>query len=87
MAGFVLGGVREDGREGMDFFQLVIRNDHEEKEMTLSDGEEVIIGWLPFEGGEGVGGLFEEASDCVRCHVVIAGFFSQTRKVWNLFAN
>ena len=49
---------------------MVIRNDHEKREKTLSDGKEVIIGWLPFEGGEGVGGLFEETGDCVRGHVV-----------------
>ena len=69
MFSFVLGGLREDGREGVDSFQLVIRNDHEEREKTLSDDQEVFIGWLPFERGEGVGGLFEEAGDCVRGHV------------------
>ena len=53
----------------MASFQLVIRNDHEEREKTLLDGEVVIIGWLPFKGGEGVGGFFEEAGDCVRRHV------------------
>jgi hypothetical protein len=59
MGGFLLGGICEDGHEGMDFFQLVVRNYHEEREKTLLDGKEVIIGWLPFKGGEGVGGLFE----------------------------
>ncbi len=74
----------------MDSFQLVIRNYHEEREKTLLDGEEVIIGWLPFQGGEGVRGLFEEAGDCVRRHVVIQleffrelgkfGIYLQTRE-------
>ncbi len=43
--------------------------------MTMSSGRrvsqmalEVIIRWLPFKGGEGVMGLFEEASDRVGCH-------------------
>ena len=69
MVGFVLGGIRKDGHEGMDSIQLVIGNDHEESEKTLLDGKEVIINWLPFEGGEGDGGLFEEVDDCVRHHV------------------
>jgi len=31
MFGFVLDGVRDDGREGVDAIQLVIGNDHEER--------------------------------------------------------
>ncbi len=42
--GFVLGSLNQDGREGMDTFQLVIRNDHEKGEKGLLDGEEVVIG-------------------------------------------
>jgi hypothetical protein len=68
MFGFVLDGVREDGREGMDAIQLVIGNDHEERQNTLSDGEEIVIRWFPFEGGKGVVCLFEEAGDGVRRH-------------------
>ena len=30
MFGFVLDGLREDGREGVDSIQLVVGNDHEE---------------------------------------------------------
>ena len=37
----------------------------------VSEGEEVIIGWLPFVGGEVVRGLFEEAGDWVRHHVAM----------------
>jgi len=69
MVSLVLGGLREDGHEGMNTLQLIIINDHEDRDKLLSDDEEVIIGWLPFEGGEGVSGLFEKAGDCVRRHV------------------
>jgi len=71
MVGLVIGGLREDGREGMNTLQLVIINDHEDRDKLLSDGEEVIIGWLSFEGGEGVRGLFEEVGDCIRLHVAM----------------
>jgi len=63
MISFVLGGLHEDGREGVDSFQLVVRNDHEEREKTLLDGKEVIIGWFPFKRGKGAVCLFEEAGD------------------------
>ena len=69
MFSFVLGSLREDGREGVDSFPLVVRNDHEEKEKTLLDGKEVVIGWFPFKRGKGVICLFEEAGDGVRHHV------------------
>jgi len=71
MVGLVLGGIREDGHYGMNnTLQLVIINDHEDRDKLLLDGEEVIISWLPFEGGEGRG-LFEEAGDCARRHVAM----------------
>ena len=35
---FVLGGLREDSREGMDAFQLIIWNDHEEGKKRFPDG-------------------------------------------------
>ena len=54
MFSFVLGGLREDGREGVDSFQLVVRIDHEEREKTLLDGKEIVIGWFPFKRGKGV---------------------------------
>ncbi len=44
---------------------MVIWDDHEKREKGLPDGKQVVVGWLPFEGGEGVLGLFEEAADCV----------------------
>jgi hypothetical protein len=49
---FVLGGVREDSRERMDAVQLVIGDDHEERQNTLSDGEEIVVRWFPFERGK-----------------------------------
>jgi hypothetical protein len=33
---------------------LVIWDDHEKGEKGLPDGEQVVIGWLHFKGGEGV---------------------------------
>ena len=69
MVGLVLGDLCEDGHEGMNTLQLVIINDHEDRDKLLSDGEEVIIGWLPVKGREGVRGLFDEAGDSVRRHV------------------
>jgi len=56
--GFVLGGVRENSREQMDAVQLIIRDDHEERQNTLSDGEEIVVRWFPFERGKGVVRLF-----------------------------
>ena len=52
----------------VDSFQLVVRNDHEERKKTLLDGKEVIIGWFPFKRGKGVVCLFEETGDGVRHH-------------------
>ena len=65
----VLGSVREDSRERMDAVQLVIGDDHEERQNTLSDGEEIIVRWFPFEGGKGIIGLFEEAGDGIGQHL------------------
>jgi hypothetical protein len=47
---------------------LVIGDDHEERKNALSDGEEIVIRWFPFEGGKGIVGLFEEAGAGVRRH-------------------
>ncbi len=69
MVGFVLDSLGENGREGVNPIQLVIGDDHEQWEKGFLDGQEVIVGQLPFEGGEGVMGLFEEASDRIEHHV------------------
>ena len=66
--GFVLGGVREDSRERMDAVQLIIGDDHEERQNTLLDGKEIVVQWFPVERGKGVVGLFEEAGDGVWGH-------------------
>jgi hypothetical protein len=50
----------------MDAVQLVIGDDHEERQNTLSDGKEIVICWFPLERGKGVVRLFEEAGDGVR---------------------
>jgi hypothetical protein len=68
MVGFVLGGLCKDGHEGMDSQSLVIWNDHENGEKGLPDGKQVVVGWLPFNGGEGIVGLFEKMGDCVSVH-------------------
>ncbi len=47
---------------------MFIWDDHEKEEKGLPDGKQVIVGWLPFKGGEGVVGLFEEAGDCISIH-------------------
>jgi hypothetical protein len=38
MFSFVLGGLREDGRERMEAIQLIIGNDHEEGKKHFLDG-------------------------------------------------
>jgi hypothetical protein len=62
MAGFVLDSLGEDGCEGVNPVQLVVGDDHKKEGKGLPDGKQVIAGQLPFEGGEGVMGLFEEVS-------------------------
>jgi hypothetical protein len=52
MVGFVLGGLSEDGHKGMGSPQLVVGDDHEERKKCPLDGEQVVVGLFPFEGGE-----------------------------------
>jgi hypothetical protein len=54
MVGFVLDSLGEDSCEGVSSIQLVIGDDHEQWEKGFTDGQEVIVGWRPFEGGEGI---------------------------------
>jgi hypothetical protein len=81
VVGFILGGLGEDGHEGVNTVQLVIGDDHEKGDKGLPDGKQVVIRWLPFKGGRGVMSLFEEVGDCVRYHFgclsVLLGFRSQ----------
>jgi hypothetical protein len=48
--------------------ELIVGDYLEEGEDGLPDHKKVIVGWLPFKGGKGVVGLFEEASDCIGHH-------------------
>ena len=64
MVGFVLGGLGEDGREGMGSLQLVIGNDHEGRRVIQMESRLLSVGFSS-TGGEGAIGLFEEAGDCV----------------------
>jgi hypothetical protein len=63
MFGFLLDGLREDGREGVDSIQLIIWNDHEEGKECFPDGKQIVICWFPFKRGKGVIRLFEETGD------------------------
>ncbi len=60
---------------------MVIWDDHEKGEKGLSDGKQVFVGWLPFEGGEGVIGLFEEGGDCVSIFDGIAMMMIKTMEL------
>jgi hypothetical protein len=81
MVSFVLDSLGEDGREGVNLIQLVVGDDHEQWEKGFLDGQEVFVGWLPFEGGEEVMGLFEKASDRVGHHVGLLCFRCQAGAV------
>jgi hypothetical protein len=71
MVNFVLGGLREDGREGMDSLQLVIRDDHEEGgRVSLIASRSLSVGF-PLSGGGGVVRLFEETVVFVGVHFLV----------------
>ena len=86
MVGFVLGGLCEDGHEGIGSLQLVVGNDHEEGKKSPPDSEQVIISWFPFKRGKGVVGLFEEAGDVVGRHfwLIAANNYLRMRGVFVL---
>ncbi len=50
MVGFVLDSLGEDGRKGKTPIQLILGKNHEKGKKGLLDGEQVIVGRLPFEG-------------------------------------
>ena len=84
MVALVFGGVSEDGHKGVNSAQLVVGDDHEERQQCPSDGEQVVVGWFPFEGEKGVIGLFEEAGDGVGryCwYTAVARDYSRARGV------
>ncbi len=74
MVGGIPRGIREDGREGMEPPKLIVGDHHEEGEDRLPDRKEIVIHWLPFEGGEGIVCLFEEERDGVRRYMLIVAF-------------
>jgi hypothetical protein len=85
MVGFVFGGFGENGHKGVNSAQLVVGDDHEERKQCPPDGEQVVVGWFPFEGGKGVIGLFEEAGDGVGRHfwlIVVMNNYSRARGVF-----
>ena len=59
----------------MDPSDSVERDDHQNGEESLSDGEEVIVSWFPLDGREIVERLFEEESDGVGTHGCLGRFF------------
>ncbi len=54
MVGFVLGGLVEDGHEGVHSIKLIVGDHHEEGEDGFPDCKKVIIGQRSIKGGEGV---------------------------------
>jgi hypothetical protein len=71
MVNFVLGGLCEDGREGMDSLQLVIRDDHEEGgRVSLIASRSLSVGF-PLSGGGGVVRLFEVTVVFVGVHFLV----------------
>jgi hypothetical protein len=81
MVGFILDSLGEDGCEGANSAQLVVGDNHEQWEKGFPDGQKVIVGWLPFKGGGGIMGLFEEVSDRVGHHVRLLCFRCQAGAV------
>ncbi len=66
--GFVLDGLREDGRKGMYHIQEIVGDHHEDGEEGLLDCKQVVVGRLPFNGEEGVVHLLKKERDCIGCH-------------------
>jgi hypothetical protein len=69
----------------MNSAQLVVGDDHEERKQCPLDGEQVVVGWFPFEGEKGVIGLFEEVGDGDGRHIwliVVKNNYSRVRGVF-----
>ena len=52
MVGYLLGSLCREGHEGMNPFQLVIRDDYKKGEKGLLNCQQVTVSWLPFKGGK-----------------------------------
>jgi hypothetical protein len=54
----MVGGVRhcipQDGHEGVVPPELVVGDLHQDREECLPDQEEIVICWLPLDGGEAI---------------------------------
>ncbi len=59
----MVGGVRhcicQDGREGVEPPELVVGDLHQNWEEGLLDQEEIVIRWLPLDGGEAIACLLK----------------------------
>jgi hypothetical protein len=82
MVGGVPHAIRDDGCEGVDPPELIVGDLHEDWKERLPDREEIVIGGLFLEGGEGIPCLFKEEGDRVGRHAELGGFFgSRARAV------
>ncbi len=59
MVGGVSHCIRQDGREGVDSPKLVVGDLHQDWEERLPDQEEIVIRWLPLDGGEAIARLLK----------------------------
>ncbi len=59
MVGGVRHCIRQDGREGVDPLKLVVGDLHQDWEERLPDQEDIIIRWLPLNGGEDIAHLLK----------------------------
>ncbi len=54
MVGGLCHCIRQDGRERVDPLELVAGDLHQDREERLPDREEIVIRWLPLDGGEAI---------------------------------
>ena len=74
VGGSILGVVREEGGQGVDPADSVIRDDNQEREQGLPDGKEVVIRGFSLKRRKNIVRLFEEENDGVRTHDDLGGF-------------
>ncbi len=59
MVGGVCNWICQDGRKGVDPPELVEEDLHQDWEERLPDQEEIVIRWLPLDGGEDIACLLK----------------------------
>ncbi len=59
MVGSVRHCIQQDGREGVDPPELVVGDLHQDQEEHLPDREDIVICWLPLDGGEAIAHLLK----------------------------